>query len=568
MGFFSDKCMALIDPATKRALTGQKLEQARSEKNAPRCENRVKKAARFCNVCGHPAPGGWWRCPSCRKWVGNDSNFCSHCNQPLFPEDRAEMAGGVWKKSGDLFARRFEIGDIERLLKKDLQVQAGTVALLMDGGKFKGILEAGQHDPDSLARRINHFGNPPPRSVVLVDAGDVILPLGLDGLKTSEGFEVDFSGEVVVRFRADNKGALAFLENRFKEKAELSYAQLAEPLAREVQHAVSTVCTSSTIEDLVRDPERRLRLQDEMQRTLEAGLARAGLDLVYVSSAEFEGEQFDEFLEQNAELEKTRRETEYIQRMRELTSRESMDKFRSELELKEYQELLAHEHEISGARRDRELQQLLRGWKKQDELDELRHDLQVGQEALAGKIGLKVAWEGYEREKAVKDAETGVRVRDIAFEQDKKEQEWKDAREREETEWAMGLRREKDEHASRMRAEQAERRSRMSNMERLMDADDEGTRRALLEAMRLEAQKGSTPEQILAQAAADSPAAAEALARMKESAEDKYRELLTEMQTLYKDTADRQDKNLATMLEPAKEAAKRQDSGGNQTIVR
>jgi len=68
MGLFSDTCEALIDVATKRALQGDALVRARQNPDAPRCGNRVPKAARFCNRCGSSAPGGWWRCPHCRKW--------------------------------------------------------------------------------------------------------------------------------------------------------------------------------------------------------------------------------------------------------------------------------------------------------------------------------------------------------------------------------------------------------------------------------------------------------------------------------------------------------------------
>ena len=199
MGFFSDKCMALVDKNTGKALSGEALEQARQDPKWPRCGNSVSKKAVFCSKCGSPAPGGWWRCPGCGKWIGNDSHFCPHCNTPLYPEDRVAMAGGVWRKEPEYFAQRFEVGDIKRLLENRLQVQEGTAAVLMDGGEVCGILEAGIHQPDGLARKINWFGNPPPRSVVLIDAGEVIVPLHVEGLRTAEHFPLEFFGEVILR---------------------------------------------------------------------------------------------------------------------------------------------------------------------------------------------------------------------------------------------------------------------------------------------------------------------------------------------------------------------------------
>lgn len=555
MGIFSDKCQALIDPSSGRALTGERLESARRESRAPRCGNRVRKAARFCNTCGSPAPGGWWRCPQCRKWIGNDSKFCPHCNSPLYPEARADMAGGVWSKAPGMFAQRFEIGDVKRLLKKDLQVQAGTVALLLDGGKYKGMIEAGSYDPDALLRKLNYFGDPPPRSVVLVDAGDVALPLHIDNLRSSEGYPLEFYGEIILRFRQDNKAALAFIENRFKDARELSFSDLADPLASELRHAVDALCVRSTVDDLVRDPERRLRLQDEMTNTLQVILERSGIDLIHVSSAEFTGEKYEELAEKMGDVEAKRREIEYDQRMAEMLSKDQMTRFKSEHDLLEYQEALAHEHGISQDRRQRERAQLQRGWQKQDELDDLAHAIRLEREKTVGEIDVRVKWDGYERDKQVKDAETAKDVRSIAFDQEKTE-----------TEWAMDLRRQKNAMKAEARERDAKRRAGMSVKQLLMDVEDPDQRRDLLEMFRIKLQAGQTPEQVLAQAAASSPAAADALARMKEGEQERYRTLLEEMKTLYRDTADRQDKNLKTMLEPAKAAAERKD--GSQTIVK
>lgn len=555
MGIFADKCQALIDPSSGRALSGERLEAARGERRAPRCGNRVPKAARFCNTCGLPAPGGWWRCPQCRKWIGNESKFCAHCNSPLYPEVRADMAGGVWSKAPGMFAQRFEIGDISRLLKNDLQIQAGTVALLLDGGKYKGMIEAGRYAPDSLARKINHFGDPPPRSVLLLDAGDVALPVHVDNLRTAENLPIEFYGEIVLRFKRDDKSALAFIENRIKDARSLSFADMSAPLAGELRHALDSVCTRSTVDDLVRDPERRLRLQDEMTNTLKVVLARSGIELIHVSSAEFTGEDYEELAEKQGEVEIKRRHLEYDRRMAEMLDKDRMATFKSEQDMLEYQEALAHEHGIAQDRRQREREELHRGWAKRDELDDLRHNIQLQSDKTSAEVGLRIQWDEYERDKQVKEAETVKAVREIAFEQEKAE-----------TAWAMDLRRQKEAMKAESKEREAKRRAGMTLEQLLTDVEDPDQRRDLLEMFRLKIQAGQTPEQVLAQAAAQSPAAADALARMKEGEQDRYHTLLEEMKTLYRDTADRQDKNMATMLEPAKQAAQRKD--GSQTIVK
>ena len=268
MGLFSDTCNALIDKNTGRALTGEALLEAQKDPSWPTCGNKVSKRARFCHKCGKPAPGGWWRCPQCNKWIGNDSHFCPYCNTALYPDDRVDMAGGVWHKEPGRFAQRFEVGDVKRLLTTGLKVQEGTAAILLDAGTVSDILQPGQHNPESLARRINWFGNPPPRSVVLIDVGEVIVPLHLEGLRTSERIPIEFYGELVLRFKGDKDAARAFFGNVLKGERSYTFTQIAGRIEPLIRGAVDEMCIASTLEDLVKDPERRIRLQERRSMTL------------------------------------------------------------------------------------------------------------------------------------------------------------------------------------------------------------------------------------------------------------------------------------------------------------
>jgi hypothetical protein len=479
--------------------------------------------------------------------VGNDSHFCWNCDTPLQPESRVNIAGGIWNKEPIVFAQRFEIGDIKSLLKKDLQVQAGTIALLLDGGKYKGRLEAGQYDPESLLRKINHFGHPPPRSVILLDAGDVILPVRVSELRSSEGMPLEFYGEIVLRFNP--KQAQAFIENRMKDARELTYESISDLLQGEVRHAVDALCVTSTIDDLIRDPERRVRLQDSMAATLKVTLGRSGIDLIHISSAEFCGDEYEELLEQQGENEQARRKAEYDKQMRDLLSQESMEQFKSEQDLQEYQELLSHEYNISGLQRDREQKMLLRGWEHQDELDELLQKLQLSAEAADAELGLKKNADDYERGKQVADAEATAQARASTFGQEAAE-----------TEQALKWKRDKNEIKADAKERDAKRRKGLDELELLADIEDPVQRGQLMELVKLKIQQGQTPEQILAAAASSSGAAADALARMKEAENSHDKEVLQQMKEVYKDAHDRQDKNLDAMLKPVTEADKNDES--------
>lgn len=540
MGFFSNTCDALIDKNTGRALTGEALAEARKDPTWPTCGHKVSKRARFCGACGKPAPGGWWKCPQCGKWIANDAHFCPRCNAPLYPDDRASIAGGVWRKEPELFAQRFEIGDIRRLLGQKLQVQEGTAAIVLDAGEVREVLLAGSHQLDGLARKLGWLGNPPPRSVVLVDAAEVIVPVGIESLRTSEHIPVDFYGEIVLRFRGDTASAKAFCGNVFKGDRALSFAQIgerAEPLMRLV---LDEMCLTSTLEDLVKDPERRIRLQERIEQRLEADFAACGLEVVRVSSAEFAGDEYEKLEAQLGDAEVARREAEYRaalgKTLRKIRDQAEMDEGKAAFDLREYKEMLDNEYRVSAATRDREFQLLKRDWEHDDRVyqrllavEDLQHAHDLEDRRTDHDLSTKRKIDEYGREKAVSDARAATQAQKIHVEQDVD-----DARK-----W-LDVRAEKDALKQKAKAEEASRRKGMTLNEMLLDTEDPEARSALLEALRLQRNVDMTPEQLLAELG-------------KESSNDK---LVAKMEELYRATAEREDRNLSKMLEPAIEAAK------------
>ena len=532
MGFFSDKCMALVDKNTGKALSGEALEQARQDPKWPRCGNSVSKKAVFCSKCGSPAPGGWWRCPGCGKWIGNDSHFCPHCNTPLYPEDRVAMAGGVWRKEPEYFAQRFEVGDIKRLLENRLQVQEGTAAVLMDGGEVCGILEAGIHQPDGLARKINWFGNPPPRSVVLIDAGEVIVPLHVEGLRTAEHFPLEFFGEVILRFKGDKDAARAFAANVLKAERLCTFPDIAKRLESAIRGPVDEMCTESSLDDLVRDPERRIRLHERMTARITDDLDACGLEVVRVSSAEFTGDEYEAHEQRLGDVDVKRREAEYRAALRQLSNQEEMDKYKDADALRAYKEMIDHEYRVSSATRDREFELLKRGWEHDDivyrrllEVEQKEHEIRLAELELEKQGKLAEA----KRAEQIGDAKAAAECRLIAAKADD-----------EVTRMALETRRLKDEINALRKREDANRRKDMTLEELIADIEDPQQREQMLKLYQMKLQAGMTPQQILA--------------TMGQT--DHSDEFLAKMQELYKENAARLDANYAKSLEPAIGAAR------------
>ncbi len=435
MGLFSDKCTAIVSLETGRHLTGDELAAAKKALRDERrlfhgesavlrdhgwgiCGHSVKKKARFCSKCGAPAPKGWVKCPSCGKWVGNEMTHCWNCDHPLRPETRTNLEGGVWNRTPEMFAERFEVGEVENMLKNGLQVQEGTAAILLDAGKESRVLGPGRYDPASTLRAINWFGNPPPRSAVLVDAGEFVVPLRMEeGLRTADGFPVSVYAELTLRFvrsRADD-----FLANFMKEARALPYESLGKSISAQLAYGVDNLCNTSTVEDLVKDPDRRDQFEAAIRKAASETLKAWGFEVVRVGATDFASPEYEKVRLQNATLDEKRRELEFLQKTRALLNedaaknreldaaeRESadggkMDAAKGERDLAEYMDQLAQEKEISAAERDVELKLLLMA--QENEITSKEADY-----LLARKVADRAA----EMEAELKDTDHDIAIRE------------------------------------------------------------------------------------------------------------------------------------------------------------
>lgn len=355
MGLFHNTCEALIDLSTGDALSGDALARAREAifpidpatglHTAPLtgaekvralqeygwgiCGHSVSKRARVCSKCGSLAPKGWVKCPSCRKWISNESRYCPRCNHPLHPEERVDLAGGIWDREPGAFAQRIELSDVAGIKRSGLKIQAGTMAILLDAGKKVSILGPGRHSPEGLLRTINWFGSPPPRSLVMVDAGDCVFRMDFEKMRTAEEMEVSVIAEVTLRF--DPGEADAFLVNVLKADRRLTAEEMCSWLVSEATLGVRNLCNESTLEDLVKDPDCRTRFEDSIGRSLKTLLKRSGLELVRVGYVDFQSAAYEKLRAQSGALEEKRREIEFLRKQRDLLNSDELEGLEADL---------------------------------------------------------------------------------------------------------------------------------------------------------------------------------------------------------------------------------------------
>lgn len=540
MGIFADTCHALIDPVTGKALSGEPLQNARGDSKHPRCNNKVKKSAKFCNKCGSPAPGGWWRCHSCGKWVGNESEHCWNCGTALKPNNRVDIAGGVWAHQPGVVAQRFEVGDIRKTLRNGLQVQEGTLALIIDAGKFKDFIEPGSHNLESLARKINHWGSAPPRSIVLVESGEMILPVRIEGLRSAEEMDLKYYGELVIGF--DLQFAQGFLSNLLKQRETLTFEDLSDLLAGEIRHAVEDFCNTTTIDDIVKDPERRLHLEARLKEALERSTSSWGISIRRVSAAEFYGKAYEEIRAKAGEAETLRRQYEFTKKIRELNAGEKMHEFKTEHDLAEYVQSMAHERGVTDLKRDFELDRLKQVHSHEMEASELAKQMDDELAKAKHEIAIQGEQDSYAREKLIEDAKAEVSA----------------ARE------GLQLRKEKE----KLKLESLEATAKAfegKDINTLIGlVDDPERREALLKVHKMDALRGRSTEEILALTASESPDLAQALIQIAKARDNEKTLSLEEMKSLNSEQAAQLERILDKALKTASDAAR---AGGTTTNI-
>lgn len=531
MGIFSDRCDAYVGPDGK-ALTGSALEAARQDRKAPRCGHKVRKAARFCSKCGKGAPGGWWKCPSCSEWCGNESQFCWNCSTPLHPESRTDLGGGVWQKKPDVFAQRFDY-DMKKLMEEGLLVQTGQAAIFLDGGKVAGTLGPGRHYPHKFSRTVNWWGDPPPRSVIMVDTGDFVLPIRAEDLRTSESIPVEYYGELVLRYNP--KAEDPFVANLMKENRELGYKEIGELIKGELRFALVDFCNQATMEDLLKDPMRRLKLEDTLQATVKVSCERYGIILERVSASEFTGAEYEKLRTQKGELEIKRQELEFTQRMRELVTTDKMGELAEGHRLADYVTAMAHERGISKAKLDQELSLLQQVQRQEITAAEASFKMRQELEKTSHDIGIKVQWDDYSRDKLLKDA---------------------DAKAQETLKW-LDVKKAKNLEEERQAKAFADLIGSKSPEEMLLLIPEADKRADFLKMMELKMRAGMSPEQMVAFIADKNPSALEALARSKSMEATELRRILEDYKKINQDAFDRGERTFAKGMEAAVEAAKR-----------
>ncbi|MFA6715423.1 MAG: hypothetical protein WC082_06460 [Victivallales bacterium] len=368
MGIFSDKC--------------------------EKCGQRVKKRARFCGKCGEGAPGAWIKCFKCHQWMGVESEFCPHCKAVQHRDEREMIENGVIPLKPGVFVQRIDVDAVRSRLDKSqtITIEHGTSAILMVEGEIKDVLGPGSYKAaDSIWKRF--FVGQPPTSLFIVDSGEIAFPYANQKLRSKEDMELNLYAEIVVQF--DPRHAANMIANIIKNKRQVQHdpkfdasdasvsavienAVTAPPLDTNLandflqlgysdfwqyfksvfHNSIKKLCSSTSIDVLIRDPEVRFRFEQEMAKEFERVGTSCGMRLVRVSAVDFYGPDYEKLRQQAGEIEAETRRLTLENRARQVLLEDQKNKLTDEQSLKLYIDRLAFEYGVESETQANDLEAL------------------------------------------------------------------------------------------------------------------------------------------------------------------------------------------------------------------
>ena len=193
-----------------------------------------------------------------------------------------------WSARPDQFAATVQVDDVPGFFSRQLVIEPGTRALIVDQGEFLGEITAGTYTLETFDERLQ-FWLRRQATAILTRQEDFALTIEHGQVPTAEHLTVDVTVRLVVQI----DDVAQFWKNLMGTRRSFSSEELRGAISPLVQQALWESVGRMSITDITA-PRARHDFDAEIAKALTASMKRYGLRFVQVQTLGIRHEKFDE----------------------------------------------------------------------------------------------------------------------------------------------------------------------------------------------------------------------------------------------------------------------------------
>jgi len=262
------------------------------KQKCPQCGAENPSDARFCGQCRFELANVRKVCGACGYSNDGDAKFCQNCGQLLSQSEVAMVHQSRWVMGERDFATRIEADDLPGLLKKGVNVEAGTNGMMLENGANRGVVPAGAYTLSSFSEKFKQLfqsGLPKQLTILLTRITPTDLEFNAGGCYTKDPLKVG----VTIRMQVEVNEPAKFLINVLRGRERYSVEELRQYLYPEVESVARGWIRAHTAEELANDISLKEKFELSIEETLKRTFKQTGLVFLQIRTIEMNLEVLD-----------------------------------------------------------------------------------------------------------------------------------------------------------------------------------------------------------------------------------------------------------------------------------
>jgi hypothetical protein len=234
--------------------------------------------------CAQVLPGGEKRCGACGTINPSDAIYCMECSQPLAQSEAPLISQNRWVTGERDFAVRIDTDDLEGVLKKGVNVEAGTNAMLLENGANIGMVPAGPYVLTSFMQKFGNLfrgGLPKQVTILLVKVTPTDIDFKLDGLFSKDPLRIGVS----IKLQVEVHDPAKFLINVLRGRERFSVQDLHQYIYPEIASVADEWIRRHTVEQLAEDLSLKAKFELTLEEALKRTFMQSGLRFLQVRAS-------------------------------------------------------------------------------------------------------------------------------------------------------------------------------------------------------------------------------------------------------------------------------------------